>query len=210
MELFFSPLACSMATRIVLYEAGADATFTLVPSSKRLADGRDYRTINPLGLVPTLRLDDGTLLTENAAILQYVAARHAEANLAPTDVLGRAQLQSWLSFISSELHLTLFTPLLDPSADEGARGYALKKGEARLGVVDRHLTDREFLLDTFSVADAYLATILNWTAAVPVPLKQWPALSAYLGRLRERPSVARALAEELPLFQAERQGAKKT
>ena len=116
MELFFSPLACSMSTRIALAEAGAKVDLVEVdPLTKRLlATGADYRAINPLGYVPALRLDDGTVLTENSAILQYVADAYPEAGLAPpqSDRLGRAKLRQWLSFISSELHKGLMTPLL--------------------------------------------------------------------------------------------------
>ena len=98
MDLYFSPLACSLASRIVLYEAGADARFIEVdPKSKRTLDGDDYREIYPLGLVPLLRLDDGSLLRENAAILQYIAARYPHAELAPADAVERARLQQWLA-----------------------------------------------------------------------------------------------------------------
>src|SRR5271165_766539 len=116
MDLFFSPLACSMSARIALAEAGAAAHFIEVdPDAKRmLATGEDYRTVNPLGYVPALRLDDGTVLTENSAILQYIADEFPAAGLAPpeSDRLARAKLRQWLSFISSELHKGLMTPLL--------------------------------------------------------------------------------------------------
>src|SRR5215510_13354218 len=105
MELFFSPLACSMASRIALYEAGAPATFVEVdPKTKRTLSGIDYLTINPLGLVPALRLDSGEVLLENAAILQHIADRYPESALAPGSGLARARLQQWLSFIGTELH----------------------------------------------------------------------------------------------------------
>ena len=115
MDLYFSPMACSLASRIALYEAGAaDVRFIEVdPKSKRTLEGADYREIYPLGLVPLLRLDDGTLLSENAAILQYIASRYPDAKLAPTDDLGRARLQQWLCFIGTELHKALFIPLFD-------------------------------------------------------------------------------------------------
>src|SRR6185369_10692766 len=105
MKLYFSPLACSLATRIALYEAGADATFEEVdPKTKLTTSGRDFRQVNALGLVPTLELTDGDVLTENAAILQYVARAHPDARLAPTDARALAQLQQWLCFIGTELH----------------------------------------------------------------------------------------------------------
>lgn len=201
MQLYFSPLACSLATRISLYDAGAEATYIEVdPKTKRTSDGKDFRDIHPLGLVPTLRTDDGDILTENAAILQHVAEVLPQAGLAPTDRRGRARLQQWLCFIGTELHKALFAPLLDAKAPEGAKAYALEKVASRLGYVEKHLTGREFLLDRFSVADAYLVTVLNWCQVTPIDLKQWPAISAYVARLRERPGVAKAFAEELKLY----------
>jgi glutathione S-transferase len=201
MQLFFSPLACSMATRIALYEAGADAEFVKVDGKTKLtADGRSYVEINPLGLVPALRDGDGDVLTENAAILQHVAARYPDARLAPADTEGRSRLQQWLCFIGTELHKAVFGPLLDSKAPEGARAYALQLSTPRLELLERHLGSRQFLLDEFSVADAYLVTILGWCQATPIELAKWPALDAYARRVRERPSVARALKEELALY----------
>ncbi len=200
MQLYFSPLSCSMATRISLYEAGAQATYIEVdPKTKRTRDGADYREIHPLGLVPVIRTDDGELLTENAAILQHVAERVGGA-LAVTDARERARLQQWLCFIGTELHKALFMPLLDEQAPEGARTYALGKGRARLDYLARHLEGREFLLDRFSVADAYLLTVLGWAVVTPVDLKAWPALAEYVKRGYARASVARAFAEERALF----------
>lgn len=199
MELYFSPLACSLASRIALYEAGVEATFIAVdPRTKRLPDGRDYREVYPLGLVPALRTDDGALLTENAAVLQHIA-EHGGAATRETS----RELQRWLSFIGTELHKGLFAPLFDPSAPEEAKRYAIEKGRPRLAHVDAHMRDRAFVLDAPSVADAYLYTVLNWTLATPVSLADYPALAAFHARMRERPSVARAFAEELPLYQAE-------
>jgi glutathione S-transferase len=200
MELFFMPLACSMASRIALYEAGASATFTEVdPVTKRTREGLDYREIYPLGLVPTLRLESGELLIENAAVLQYLAARFPEAGLAPRDALGAARLQQWLSFIGTEIHKAVFKPLLDKTAPEEVKAYALENAPPRFEFLERHLAGREFLLDTFSVADAYLVTVLGWSAVTPVELEKWPVLAAYAARLSERPSVARARAEEAKL-----------
>jgi len=202
MELYFAPLACSMATRIALYEAGADARFTQRDRNKRLADGSDFYRINPLGMVPTLRTDGGEVLTENAAILQYVATCFPQANLAPAGGIERARLQQWLSFIGTELHKAVFIPLLQAKAPADAKSYARGLAEARFGILDKHLMDREFLLDTFSVADAYLFTVLNWSRAANVDLTPWPAILAYVKRLKARPSVAKALAEERALYEA--------
>jgi glutathione S-transferase len=205
MQLYFSPMACSMATRISLYEAGADATYTEVdPKTKLTVDGADFREVNPLGLVPTLRTDDGDILTENAAILQYVASRLPDAHLAPTGGREQARLQQWLCFIGTELHKGLFSPLLDPKAPEAAKAYALEKGQSRLAYLEKHLTGREYLLDSFSIADAYLVVVLGWTVVTPIDLKSWPALSAYVARVRARPSVARAMSEERAMYANEK------
>lgn len=200
MQLYFSPLACSMATRIALYEVGGAARFTEVdPRTKRTSDGEDFRTIHPLGLVPTLRTDGGDILTENAAILQYVGREHP----ALEDGVDRTRLQQWLCFIGTELHKGLFVPLLDRQAPDAMKAYVLDKGTSRLRYVADHLANRDYLLDRFTVADAYLITVLNWAQATPVKLSAYPALTAYEARLRQRPSVARALEEETALFRAE-------
>ena len=203
MDVYFSPLACSMATRIALYEAGADAQYIQRDRNKRLPDGSDFLQINPLGMVPTLRTDEGDLLTENGAILQYVAERFPAANLAPGSGIARARLQQWLSFIGTELHKAIFIPLLDQKAPAEAKAYASTLADARFAILERHLADRAFLLDAFSVADAYLCTILNWTRAVPIDLARWPNVKAYHSRMRKRPSIARAWEEELALYTEE-------
>ena len=206
MDLYFSPLACSMATRIALYEAGAEANYLEVdPRTKVVqSDGSDFRQVNPLGLVPTLRTDDGQVLTENAAILQYVADRFPEAGLGASSGMNRSRLHQWLCFIGTELHKGLFVPLLDKKAPAEIKPYILDKGLSRLDYLESYLTGREFLLDHFTVADAYLVTVINWTMATPpVELAKWPAVKAYYERMRARPHVASAMAEELKLYKAE-------
>jgi glutathione S-transferase len=206
MDLYFSPLACSMATRIALNEAGADARFVEVdPKTKRTPDGADYRAVNPLGLVPAIRTDDGEVMSENAAVLQYVADRFPAADLAPPAGTARFRLQQWLCFIGTELHKGLFMPLLDRSAPDAVKGYALAKGESRLAYLDRFLAGRDYLLDRFSVADAYLFTVLNWSSATAVALDRWPAVKDYYTRMRQRPSIAKALAEERALYVAQQE-----
>lgn len=203
MDLYFSPLAGSLAARIALYEAGAEARFIEVdPKTKRTPDSSSFAAIFPLGLVPLLRLDDGSLLSENAAILQYIANRFPESNLAPTDEFARARLQQWLSFIGTELHQRLFCVLLDEAAPEGTRTRTLKKCKSRLAYLNDHLSDREFLLDHFTVADAYLYAVLNWSVGARVSLSRYPAIKEYHRRLRIRPSVTRAYQEELMLYTA--------
>ncbi|MGJ5021990.1 glutathione binding-like protein [Bradyrhizobium oligotrophicum] len=206
MDLHFSPLACSLATRIALYEAGAKANYLEVDPKTKIVlnDGSDFRAVNPLGLVPTLRTDDGDLLTENAAILQYVADRFPQAKLGTGPGMDRSRLHQWLCFIGTELHKGLFIPILDKTAPEEMKAHVLNKNLSRLDHLDNHLRDRDYLLDHFTVADAYLVTVINWTMATPpVQLAKWPAVKAYYERLRARPSVARAIAEEFELYKAE-------
>lgn len=206
MDLYFSPLACSMATRVALYEAGADANFLEVdsPTKTVLNDGSDFRSINPIGLVPTLRTDEGVVLTENAAILQYVADRFPQSGLGTGPGIDRTRLHQWLCFIGTELHKGLFIPVLDRKAPQETKGYALEKNLSRLDYVDNYLKGREYLLDHFSVADAYLVTVINWTMATPpIELSNWPNVKAYYERLRQRPSIAKAIAEEFELYKAE-------
>ncbi|MFM0346675.1 MULTISPECIES: glutathione binding-like protein [unclassified Paraburkholderia] len=202
MELYFSPLACSLATRIALYEANADAQFIEVDTkSKQLRDGSDFYPINPLGQVPVLRTDEGWLLRENTAILPYVADAFPAARLAPAvGTAERAKLQEWLGFISTELHKAVFVPLLDPHATADVQAYTRKKVNLRLGVLEAHLRGREFLMEHFTVGDAYLVTVLNWAQHSGVDLAEWPSVDAYYKRTAHRPQVAKALAEEVALY----------
>src|SRR5262249_54666337 len=129
MDLYFSPLACSMATRIALYEAGAGARFVEVDTkAKRTRDGADYWAINPLGLVRVTRTHTGELLTETAATLQSAADPYPAAPLAPPAGMDRSRLQQWLCFIGTELHKMLFVPRLDAKAPKVVKTYALEKG----------------------------------------------------------------------------------
>jgi glutathione S-transferase len=211
MDVYFSPLACSLATRIALDEAGVAADFIEVdPSTHRTLDGRALREVSPLALVPTLRTDAGEILVENAAVLQYVASRFPSAQLAPEGAMDRVRLHQWLSFVGTELHKVVFAPLFDRHAPEGAKAYALTKAPARLDVLEAHLASRDYLLDGFTVADAYLVTVLNWAQATPIDLAKWPAVSRYLARQRLRPSVARSIAIELPLYLEEQVRARRS
>src|SRR6185436_9811017 len=192
MQLYFAPLACSMATRIALYETGADAQYIARDRNKRLPDGSDFTAINPLGMMPTLRTDAGELITENAAILQYVAASFPQACLAPASGLERARLHQCLSFIGTELHKAVYLPLLRKEAPAEVKAYAASLADARFTIVEKHLSGRDFLLDAFSIADAFLFTVLNWTGATPLKLDAYPAIQAYMARLAKRPSIAKA------------------
>jgi glutathione S-transferase len=195
-----------MATRIAFYEAGLNATYLEVdPKTKRVQqDDSDFLSVNPLGLVPTLRTDQGVILTENAAILQYVAEHLPQARIGASDAAERSRLQQWLCFIGTELHKALFVPLLDKKASSEVKAYAIEKGLSRLDYLNAYLDGRDTLLDHFSVADAYLVTVINWTMATPpIDLAKWPNIKAYYERLRARPSVTKAINEEFTLYKAE-------
>jgi glutathione S-transferase len=195
-------MACSLASRITSYEAGIHLNFIEVdPATKRTMDGGNYLEIYRLGLVPALRLEDGSLLTENAAILQYLAACSPNSNLVPG--LELARLHQWLCFVGTELHKAMFGLLFDKKAPEGTRIHTIAKTRSRLDYLNGQLTERQFLLDRFTVADAYLCSVLNWTAPTSIDLIPWPAIKAYHDRLRKRPLVSRAIAEEWALYEAE-------
>jgi len=206
MDLYFSPLACSLATRIAFYEAGVSANYLEVDPKTKIvrSDSSDFRAVNPLGLVPTLRTDDGVVLTENAAILQYVADRFPDAGLGTGPGMDRSRLHQWLCFIGTELHKGLFVPLLDKTAPAEMKTHVLGKNVSRLDYLENYLKGRKFLLDHFSVADAYLATVLNWSIATPmIDFAKYPAVKDYLERMKKRPAIAKALAEEFELYRAE-------
>ena len=208
MDLYFAPLACSMASRIAVYEANAAANFIFVdihshPEKRLLADGSDYLAINPMGQVPAIRTDDGHVIAENPVVLQYVADLYPEARLAPTGGVERYRLLQWLNFISTELHKATYIPLLNRSSAEGAKAFAREKLPLRMRHLSDHLRGRSFLLEGFTVADAYLVTALNWSPYAGIALSEWPEVNAYFQRLIQRPSVARALAEEGKLFAEE-------
>ena len=203
MDLYFAPLSCSLATRIALYELDLPAAFHEVTlSTKRLTDDQsDYLAINPKGQVPALRTSSGAILTEGSAVLQYVADLDPEHRLAPLPgTFERSLLQQWLNYISTEIHkavfFTLFNPASPPEAKAFARDILLPP---RYDYLVRHLAQRDYVLDTFSVADAYLVTSLNWAAPAGVDLSAWPVLQAYHARIAQRPAVARAIGEELAL-----------
>jgi glutathione S-transferase len=203
--LYFAPLSCSLATRISLYEAGAAAQFAQVDlKTKRVLEtDADYFEVTPMGQVPALSVEKYGVLSENTAVLQYVAERFPEAQLAPRTADERARMQQWLGFIGTELHKAVFVPLLDAKASKEVHEYSRSKAKQRLDVLQAHLKGREFVLDRFSIADAYLTTVLNWSSVTGVDLKQWPAISDYHQRMHKRPSIAKAFSEEMAMYKEE-------
>ncbi len=198
MKLYFSPGACSLSPHIVLREAGFDFTLEKVNlRNRQTASGVDYTTINPKGYVPALDLGNGELLTEGPAIVQYLADKAPESRLAPPcGTLERARVQEWLTFIGTELHKN-FSPLFNPAATDDAKEAARANLARRLPIAAQALENRSYLTgETFSVADAYLFTVLTWTGLVGVDLSPWPSLLAYQERVGARPSVQAALEAE--------------
>jgi glutathione S-transferase len=198
MKLYYSSGACSLSPHIVLLEAGLP--YTLVKTdlkTKKTDSGADYLTINSKGAVPALQLDDGRVLTEGPAIVQYLADLKPESGLAPrAGTFERYQLMEILNYITSEVHKG-FSPLFNPESSaemkEAAVNALTKKFDWLAGFLDK----KNFLLgNTFTVADAYLFTVLKWTRIVKIDLAKWPALAAYQARVAQRPKVQAALKEE--------------
>jgi glutathione S-transferase len=205
MKLYFSPLACSLAVRMALYEAGIDSGFEEVDlATKRTRAGDDYRQINPRGQVPALVIDDGTLLTEVPAILQYAAGLAPGRGLLPADgSLDHALVQQWLNYVATEIHKGIFYLMFNPHAPAEAKAFAAGLLPGRYDFVATALTGRDYLVGhRFTVADAYLVTTFAWADAAGIDLSPWPAITAYRDRLLARPAVGRAVAEEVALLKA--------
>lgn len=198
MKLYFSPGACSLSPHIVLREAGFDFTLEKVNlRNRQTASGVDYTTINPKGYVPALDLGNGEVLTEGPAIVQYLADQAPQSHLAPPcGTLERARVQEWLNFIGTELHKN-FSPLFNPAASDDTKEAARANLARRLPIAAQALESRPYLIgENFSVADAYLFTVLSWAGLVGVDLSPWSALRAYQERVSARPSVQAALEAE--------------
>lgn len=197
-KLYFAPGTSSLATHIALREAGLDFDLIRVDlRENRLADGSDFRAINPKGYVPALELEDGSVLTEVPAIVQYIADRVPESGLAPQPFTReRYRLQEWLAFTSSELHKR-FIPLLSPETPDSYAHRIRDDLAARLGYVAASLEERDYLVgERFTVADAYLFAVLAWSDAADLDLGRWPVLTAFLDRVGNRQSVREARAAE--------------
>ena len=191
MKLYYSPGACSLASRIIIHEAGIDASFEQVDlHAKRTESGEDFLTINPVGCVPTLILDDGERVTENAAVLSFLADRHPAFGLDAH--LGRTRLIEMLSFLSTELHIA-FKPFFH-SEDRDELAEATQAVVQRLDLIADRLRELYLFGPHFTVADAYLFAMLRWAVALEIPMQ--PQLIGYYQRVAERPMVRRALTEE--------------
>ncbi|MBS0467563.1 MAG: glutathione transferase GstA [Proteobacteria bacterium] len=198
MKLYYSTGACSLSPHIVLHEAGL-AYEPVLASTKthQLPDGTDFYSINPLGYVPVLELDDGTRLREGPAIVQYLADQAPQKNLAPANgTLARYRLQEWLTFIGTEIHKT-FSPLFAPATPEDYKPQLKEYLLARLQWVDGELAGKPYLMgEQFSVADAYLFTVTNWAQYVGLDISPLKNLVAYRERVAARPAVQTAMKVE--------------
>ena len=198
MKLYYFPGACSMAPHIALREAGLSFDIDKMdPATRRTESGEDYLKVNPKGSVPALRLDNGEVLTEVAVVLQYIADQKPDSGLAPAPgSMARYQLAEWLNYISSEIHKQL-GPFFNPKLPAEWRENQLSLLSKRFDILSERLKSHPYLMgDGFTVADAYLFTVLNWCGLHKIDLGKWPALTDFLGRIAARPSVQAALKAE--------------
>jgi glutathione S-transferase len=198
MRLYFAPGACSLSPHIVSRELGLPIELKKVSTKdKTMEGGGDYRAINPKGYVPALELDDGGVLTEGPAIVQYLADQRPDAGLAPkAGSLERYRLQEWLNFITSEIHKQ-FSPLFRPTTPDEYKKIARDNLATRFDWLDKQLAGKDYLMGkAFTVADAYLYTTLRWTKPMQIDMARWPNLVAYMERVGARPKVKDALKAE--------------
>jgi len=196
MKLYYAPGACSLAAHIALQESGLRYELERVDLREHKVRGADFHAINPKGYVPVLELDDGERLTEAAVILQYIADRNPGTLAPPTGTLARYRLMEWLNFIATEIHKGL-GPLWKPTTPDAYKATVLAGVGARFDHVVAALGKKPYLTgDAFTIADAYLFTIVNWQRFLAFDIDRWPALQQFQARVAARPSVQRALADE--------------
>ncbi|MEQ1589283.1 MAG: glutathione transferase GstA [Gallionella sp.] len=198
MKLYYAPGTCALASHIALEESGQPFTIDkLNVPTKTTASGEDFMQINPKGYVPVVKLDDGNILTEGAVILQYIADQNPSSNLAPAQgTMARYRLQEWLNFIGSEVHKT-YSPMFNKAVSEDYKIVARNLLAKRLSYVEAQLASKSYLMgDTFTIADAYLFTVLRWSERVSFDLNPFPNIQGYLARIAARPSVQAAMKAE--------------
>ncbi|MFG5776533.1 glutathione transferase GstA [Comamonas sp. J-3] len=198
MKLYFSPGACSLSPHIALVESGLPFSLEMASTkTHQLKDGTDFYSINPLGYVPVLELDNGQRLREGPAIVQYIADQAPASKLAPANgTFERYQLQEWLTFIGTEIHKN-FSPLFNPNMPDAAKDLARAQIVKRLTWVDSQLAGKDYLMGSqFTVADGYLFTVCGWSKFVGVDISGLHALAQFLERVGARPAVQKAIAAE--------------
>lgn len=198
MKLFYAPGACSLSPHIVAKELGIDIELEKVDlKAKQTEHGQDFSAVNPKGYIPTLQLDNGEVLTEGPVIVQYLADQKPASGLAPANgTMARYRLQEMLGFINSELHKT-YSPLFNPASTPEVRKERSEHLQKRYAVVEKVLAKQPYLLgEQFSVADAYLFTVTNWSNFIKLDLSAFPNLMAFQARVAARPAVQAALRAE--------------
>ncbi len=198
MKLYYAPGTCSFASHLALRESGLEFELERVDIRSHVTEhGTNFYDINPKGYVPALRMEDGEILTECAAVLQYIADKAPGKKLAAAaGTLARYRAQEWLHFISSEIHKS-YGPMFNPATTPEAKAQLIERITNRLGHVARQLEGKTYLTgEDFTVADAYLFTMLRWSGMHGPDLAQWPALKAYFDRVSARPAVQAAIAAE--------------
>jgi glutathione S-transferase len=198
MKLYFAPGACSLSPHIVLRETGSTFDLEQVDNKeKKTKSGQDYWTINPKGQVPVLELDNGERLTEGPVIVQYIADQKPGSGLAPAaGTLERYRVLEWLNFITSELHKS-YGPIFRPTTPDAFKAISKENLAKRFDWVNAQLAGRQYLMgDKFTIADAYLFTVLRWAPRIEIDLAKWPNLKAYVDRVAARPKVQEALKAE--------------
>jgi glutathione S-transferase len=197
-QLYYAPGACSLAVHIVLLEQGETPKLVKVSTkTKKMDDGGDYLTVTPKGYVPALRIANGEILTENAAILQYLADNKPDTVAPKAGTLERFRVNEWLTYNTSEIHKT-FSPLFNPATTEDQKKALKEKLAAKFDFLEKHLGDgRSYLTgEKFTIADAYVFVVVNWSNFVAIDLKPWPKLSAFQARVQARPNTQAAMKAE--------------
>jgi glutathione S-transferase len=197
-QLYYAPAACSLSVHIILRELGETPKLVKVSTkSKKMEDGGDYLTVTPKGYVPALRIPGGEVLTENAAILQYLADTKPDTVAPKAGTLERFRVNEWLTYTTSEIHKT-FSPLFNPATPDDQKAALKDRLAARFDFVEKHLGDgRAYLTgDKFTIADAYMFVVVNWSNYQGIDLARWPKLKAYQDRVQARPHTQAALKAE--------------
>ncbi len=198
MKLYYSPGACSLSPHIILRETKTPVTLVKTDIGvKKVDGGGDFRGVNALGYVPALELDDGTILTEGPAIVQYVADKAGRTDIAPANgSLERYKMQSWLNFVSSELHKG-FSPLFSAATPEETRKIVKARLAERFAHLDRHFAANDYLMgNAYTLPDAYAFTVLRWANPMKIDLSVYPNVVAFMKRVEARPAVQEALQAE--------------
>jgi glutathione S-transferase len=198
MKLYFAPGVCSLSPHIMLKESGLAHTLTKTDiRAKTIDGGGDYKAVNPLGYVPALELEDGSVLTEGPAIVQYIADKAPDKKLAPANgTTDRYRMQSWLNFVSTELHKG-FSPLFNPQLSDEVKQVFKDRLATRFAHLDRHFATNAYLMgDGFTAPDAYCFTVLRWTVPMKIDLAPYPNVKAYMKRVEARPGVQAAMKAE--------------